>query len=119
MIEDFFIIGIKVSNVDIGMLGAFGLQNLHAESYLIPHQDVAVVELVLAKVQHIVPVHLNIGPIIVFHLVGKLICGVHRLAKDDGIGIDGLTPAVEVPFQIRGLAEFLIGQLRVGHASAD
>ena len=112
------IIGIEIGNINIGMTLALWLQDLDTEVEFVIHQDTAIVDLVLAEIGKIVVAH--IGALIVRrHLVGYLIGHLHGLVQDDGIGIGTIVPANIIPFHTRWLAEFLIGQLCVGHGRAN
>ena len=117
MIERLVVISIEVGDVDVGVLCTIGLQNLRSESEFIPDQYVAVVNLVFSEVIDVVPVDFNVRSIVVGHLVGELIRCCHRLVQDDGIGIHSCAQSHVVPFEFRRLAEFLVWQLCICHAS--
>ena len=115
LVEELAVVGIEVDNVDVGMAGTLWLQNLCAQTELIVNQDATLVDIVLAKIRNIVSTDIRTVFVVIFHLIRNLIRGLHRLAKDNGIGIDSLTPAVEFPFHARRLAKFLVRQLGISH----
>ena len=90
------------------MFGSFRLQNLGTEAKLILYQDIAFINLVLAKIRNIVTADIGTVPVEISHLIRNLIRCLHRLAQNDGIGIKTVTPAAEFPFLARRLAEFLV-----------
>ena len=115
LVEELAVVGIEVDNVDIGMAGTLWLQNLCAQTELIVDQDATLVDIILAKIRNVVSTDIRTVFVVIIHLIRNLIRGLHRLAQDNGIGIDSITPAVEFPFHARRLAKFLVRQLGISH----
>ena len=118
MIDVEIVISIEAGNVDVGASGTVGLQYLGTEPDLIVGQNIAFVNHVFAEITQNVDTDIIVRSVVTGCLVSNLIGDLHGLAQNDGIGIDSLTPAGKVPFHVRRLTEFLVGQLGSGHACA-
>ena len=116
--NDDLVVGIEIGDVDIGMLHTLGLEDLGAQGKLVVHDDVGIVDVVLAVVHEIAGAELGVGHIVGEHLVGEPVGDCHRLAEDDGVGIGLVAVAKIIPFLIGGFAELLVGKLCMGYGSA-